>query len=333
MRRCGGLLPRIVSWENFVLAAHKAALGKRDRPPIQEFFENFEINLSDLITQVNRGNLVLGEFTRFTIHDPKRREICAPSFKERVLHHALMNYCEPAFERRLIHDTYACRKGKGQQAALNSAMKCAARNRFFLKLDIRRFFDSIDHQVLYNQLSKLFREPGLLNLFGKIVQSYYKVPRKGLPIGALTSQHFANSYLAPLDRFIKERLRCRGYVRYMDDFVVWGQSSKDLMTVYTAIKEFLMDNLKLEVKAAFINRSQLGLDFLGYRVYPGWVRLSHRSKQRYARKLRNLVKSYEENMIGESKLQKHLESLTAFTRFAKSRTFRRRVLRKFMVEV
>ncbi len=133
-----------------------------------------------------------------------------------------MNLCEPIFERRSIYDSYACRKGKGRLAAIDRAREFCRRNRFFLKMDIRRYFDSVNHEVLRSLLRRMFKDERLLQLFKQIIESYETTPGTGIPIGNLTSQHFANSYLGSLDRFIKEELRCRHFVRYMDDFVVWS---------------------------------------------------------------------------------------------------------------
>ncbi len=141
-----------------------------------------------------------------------------------MLHHALTLVCEPVFERLLIADTFACRRGKGREAAVERAKQFARRYPWFLKLDIRKYFNSIDHERLLWLLGRKFKDRRLLDLFGRIIASYEVTPGRGVPIGSLTSQHFANFYLAGLDRFVKEGLRAGGYVRYMDDFVVWDEN-------------------------------------------------------------------------------------------------------------
>ena len=168
----------------------------------------------------------VGRFSQFVIHDPKERIITAPCFAERVLHHAVMNVCEPKFEQWLINDTYACRVGRGQGAALSRAQQFARRFPFFLKIDVRKYFDSISHEILLSRLDLLFKDRRLLDLFERIVHSFRGNLGRGLPIGSLTSQHLANFYLGWFDRYAKETLRLKGYVRYMDDMALWADSSE-----------------------------------------------------------------------------------------------------------
>ena len=220
MTRMGNLMEKILARDNLRLAYAKAVRGKRGKTDARAFGAALEDNLQQMSNQVRDGTFPLGVCHQFTIYDPKQRLITAPCFRERVLHHAIMNVCEPVFERWLIHDTYACRAGKGRVAALQRAQHFARRNPFFLNMDIRKYFDSIPHQRLYEKLCRLFKDSALLELFRQILDSHSSSQR-GLPIGSLTSQHFANFYLGHLDRFVKEHLRVRGYVRYMDDFVIW----------------------------------------------------------------------------------------------------------------
>ncbi len=172
----------------------------------------------------------------------------------------------------------------------------------------------------------------MLALFGKIIGSYETAPGRGLPIGNLTSQHFANHYLAPLDRFIKEGLRRRAYVRYMDDFVVWGSRREELNGVRARVREFLAEELKLELKAEpCLNRTAMGMDFLGYRLFPGTMRLARRSKVRFARKFRSYERAFLEGEWGEAELQRRVQALLAFVMPADSAAFRRHVLERFGV--
>jgi hypothetical protein len=192
MRRTGHLFERIIDRDNLRLALHQALRGKRSRPDARAFVAQLETNLEALRTSLARGDVVLGESHQFTIFDPKQRLITAPCFRERVLHHAILNVCEPVFERWLIDDTFACRKGKGRLAALERARRFAARNGYFLKLDVRRYFESIAHDILVARLERLFKDDRLLALVRRIIASFAAAPGRGLPIGSLTSQHFAN---------------------------------------------------------------------------------------------------------------------------------------------
>ena len=213
MRRAGRLFEQIVARDNLRLAVHKALRGKRSKGDARAFVASLDSNLDALRAALERGDVVLGESHQFTIFDPKERLITAPCFRERVLHHAIMNVCEPVFERWLIDDTFAYRKGRGRLAALDRARRFAARHDSFLKLDVRKYFDSISHEILLARLERLFKDRRLLDLFRRIIARFATTPGRGVPIGRLTSQHSANCYLGAFDRFVKEDLRVQGYVR------------------------------------------------------------------------------------------------------------------------
>ncbi len=166
----------------------------------------------------------VGHYRYFLIQDPKERTICAALFPERVLHHAVMNVTEPYFERKMIFDTYACRRDKGTDKAVERAFDFTRKSFWFLKLDIRKYFDSISHSVLLEILRTVFKDGQLLDLFQQIIETYQKTPGKGVPIGNLTSQYFANLYLSGFDHFIKDTLGIKRYVRYMDDMCLWGNN-------------------------------------------------------------------------------------------------------------
>jgi len=199
-------------------------------------------------------------------------------------------------------------------------------------MDVRKYFASIDHRVLERLLARRFKDPAVLALFREIIRSHETAPGRGLPIGNLTSQHFANYFLAPLDRFIKEQLGRGAYVRYMDDFVVWGGCREELKAVRDRVREFLAVELKLELKAEpSLNRTALGMDFLGYRLFPRTVRLARRSKIRFARKLRRYEQAFVEGWWSEAELQQRTTALLAFVLTAESGGFRRHVLERFGV--
>ena len=333
MKRHGQLMDAIADPGNLRLAVWKAAKSKRAKADCRAFLENLNENLAKLRDELLSGSVVIGEYHSFTIHDPKERTICAASFRERVLHHAVMNVCEPVLERAAIYHSYACRKGMGAQAAVRRAGSNARQSGWFLKMDIRKYFDSIDHGVLRGLLARKFKDAGVLDLFDRILASYETAPGRGLPIGNLTSQHFANFYLAPLDRFVKERLQRRCYVRYMDDFVVWGETAAELREVLRQVEDFLTAELKLELKSnVMLNRTERGMDFLGYRIFPDDLRLARRSKRRFASKFRAYEREHEEGVWTELELQQRMTALIAFTLPCRSRGFRRNVMQRFGAE-
>ena len=332
MKRFGHLIEQVAEPENLRLAFWKASRGRRTQPEVARFAACLDRELPQLRREILAGSVAVGCYHYFTVRDPKERLVCAASFRERVLHHALMNLCEPVFERAAIFDSYACRRGKGREAALLRARRYAAGHTWFLKLDIRKFFDSVDQAVVTKQLSGHFKDENLLALFGRILATYATAPGQGLPIGNLTSQHLANDYLAPLDRFAKETLRCPAYLRYMDDFVLWSNDRPFLRRAWDEIEFFLESQLKLRLKAnPQLNRTCRGMDFLGCRIFPDQVRLSRRSKQRFARKLLRYEQNWLDGAWSEAELQRHAEPLLAFARGADSEAFRRAVLRRSRV--
>ncbi len=248
MRRASHLFDRIADRENLRVAVYKALRGKRSKADARAFVANLDESLKSLRDELVRGSIRLGEYHQFTVFDPKQRLITAPSFRERVLHHAIFNVCEPVFERNLIADSYACRRGKGRIAALLRAQEFARRSAVFLKTDIRRYFPSVSHGILGARLERLFKDRRLLDLLRRIIASFESSPGRGLPIGSLTSQHFANFYLGSFDRFVKEGLRCKGYVRYMDDSALWAATSHDLRAHLAMAETFLTNELDLEFK-------------------------------------------------------------------------------------
>jgi hypothetical protein len=314
MKRAGRLMERVRDRETLREAYARAARGKRTRRHATAFAARLDENLAGLARDLEGGTYTVGPYHQFTIFDPKERVITAPCFRDRVLHHAMMLVCEPVFERFLIADTFACRRGKGRLAAVERARHFAQRYPWFLKLDIRKYFDSIRHDTLLGLLERKFKDRRLLDLFGRIIDSYEVAPGRGVPIGSLTSQHFANFYLGRLDRFVKEGLRAGGYVRYMDDFVVWGEDRARLAVVRDRAGEFVGRELSLALKPhPYINRCERGMDFLGCRVHPSRVSLNRQSRVRYARKLRWLEREHAAGRLDEASLQQRATALVAFT--------------------
>lgn len=326
MQRVNHLLPQIADPENLREAFLKAARGKRGKAEVLRFAEDLDQNLSGMRSGLLRGDFPVGVFHSFTIRDPKERVIHAAAFAERVLHHAIMNVCEPVFEKVAIHDSYACRKGKGREAAVDRAAHYCRSYEWFLQMDVRRYFDSIDQGVLNQALRRKFKDGALLILFERIIGSFEKQAGVGLPIGSLTSQHFANFYLGPLDRFAKETLRTP-YVRYMDDFVCWSNEGWVLRDFRDKLTKFLRDALKLEVKESpRLQRCAQGLNFLGYRILPDHLRLSRRSVRRFRERMRLLDEALETGEIKPLEYQQRTACVCAFVAKARSRGLRRHYL-------
>jgi hypothetical protein len=196
---------------------------------------------------------------------------------------------EPIFEHCLIYDTYACRKDKGTLRALKRARLFCRQHPYFLKLDVHKFFDSVDHDVLKIQLRQKIKDADLLWLLDIFIDHPvpWTEPGKGIPIGNLTSQHFANFYLSGLDHYIKEYLRIEGYVRYMDDLVLFADEKDTLRDACKRIESYLKENLRLRIKAGDLLLAPVtqGLSFLGFRIFPGVIRINRKGWRRFRRKL------------------------------------------------
>lgn len=323
MKRVGHLIEAIADLENIRVAFWKAAKGKRTRPATQRFAADLEAQVGRMSGELADGTFAFGDYRRFRVFDPKERVIHAAAFRERVAHHALLNVCEPVLERAAVFDSYACRKGKGRLLAIERAQSHARRFAWFLKMDVRKYFDSIPHARLLELLEGKFKDPVVLRLFDSVVRSYSSSEGRGLPIGSLTSQHFANFYLGRLDRLALESLQAGGYARYMDDFVLWHDDRKHLKAAREAITAFLRDDLGLAVKDfPLINRTDRSMGFLGARVFAHTVRLNHRSRTRFLRKLRSLEAAHAAGTLSERTLQTRATCLVAYVKQADSFGFR-----------
>lgn len=321
------LYPRIYDWDNLVLAHRKASRGKRGKEPAARFEYRLEDNLIALHDELRTKTYRPGPYDSFYIHEPKRRLISAAPFRDRVVHHALCNVIEPIFEGSFIHDSYANRIGKGHHRALDRAQVFARRHRYVLPCDVRQFFPSVDHAILRRTLARKLRDPDVMWLVDRILASgigvlseEYSVvyfpgddllaatrPR-GLPIGNLTSQFWANCFVNPFDHFVKRELRCPGFVRFVDDLLLFGDDKKQLWAWKRAVVERLARlRLTIHEERAQVRPVTEGVPFLGFVVYPHKRRLKRRNGVAYARRLRVLVCEYAAGRLS-------LEQLTASAR-------------------
>ena len=313
MKRHGHLFERIVSFQNLAAAAKDAFRGKKPGSESESLFLNLEGELWELQRRLDDGSYRPGPYRTFWVHDPKRRRICAAPLLDRVIHHAICRVAEPMFDSWQIADSYACRKGKGQHAALGRAQAHAQRFQYFARADIRKFFDSVDHSTLEELLKRKFKDARLLQLLTTLIrQPDPALPHgRGLPIGNLTSQYFANFYLGLLDHFIKGELKARAYLRYMDDMVFFADDADTLHGWLYESEQFLRTRLKLEFKeqACFVSTVSGGIPFLGCRVFPSVIRLKHRSKIRFFRKWNEREEEWRAGLIDEDKFLQCASSL------------------------
>ncbi len=322
MKRQGEMLQQIADLNNLYEAFYKAQQGKRSKHYVGAYTKLLQKNLHDLQHQINSGFVETGGYHTFNIYDPKKRLICATPFSQRVLHHALMNVCHASFEKQQIATSFASRPGKGTYAALDKAREYHRHYRWFLKLDVCKYFESIDHAILKKQLYRLFKDYNVLLIFNKIIDSYATAAGKSLPIGNLTSQYFANHYLSVADHYLKEVLRAPAYVRYMDDMVLWHHNKKPLLEIGYRFQEYVEQELQLKLKPFCLNETKRGLPFFGYLFFPDGVRLSRRSKQRFIQKSRHYDRNLHAGRWSQKEFANHTMPLVAFTEYANTRKFR-----------
>jgi RNA-directed DNA polymerase len=332
MKRANHLIEKIADLNNLYLAFWKAGKGKRYSAETEAYRRNLDSNLVQLRTEILTGNVKVGNYHYFKLYDPKERDICAAAFSEQVLHHALMNVCHERFEKAQIYDSYASRVGKGTHAAIARAQEYTRKYKYYLKLDVRKFFASLSHEVLRYQIRRLFKEAILIEILDKIIQSYESVAARGVPIGNLTSQYLANHYLANLDVYIKKTLQIKGYVRYMDDLVLWDDEPAILKQAAQAIDNYANRELQCTLKPVVHHTTKQGLSFLGYLLYPYQIKLLRKSKLRYFRKVNFLNKQYYLKRWTEWLCQRHIRPILCFVERAEIKILKQQFRARWSVD-
>jgi RNA-directed DNA polymerase len=309
------LWDKIASFESLHAGYLKARRGKRFEPETIQFGNNLEENLLSLLGELKSGAYRTGHYRRFYVHEPKLREVAALPFRDRVVQHALVAAIEPVLEKDFIDDSFACRAGKGTHAGadrLTEFLRWAHRkwlHTYVLKADVSKYFGSVEHTVLLDLLRKKITCPRTMALIEEIVYSWNEPAGRGIPIGNLTSQLFANLYLNELDHFVTKDLGREMYLRYMDDFVLLGPDKVHLQQDRYTIERFLVDHLRLFLN----NRTGIfpaaqGVDFLGYRIWRTHRLLRKSSVQRMRRKLKAFSRKYAGGEIELSRIEGSIRS-------------------------
>lgn len=287
----------IIRFENFLKIWEYFLRGKRRRKDVMFFQLKLGENLSELQRDLETKTYVHGPYTAFDISDPKPRNIHKALVRDRVLHHLIHKEIYPYFDRRFIYDSYSCRKNKGVHCALDrfkyfagKVSKNHTKQCYVLKCDIRKFFASIDHDIIKKILAWHIEDRNIRWLCGQIISSFEATPGRGLPLGNLTSQLFANVYMHEFDIFIKQKLKIKYYIRYADDFVILSDDRKYLEEVLPKINNFLETNLKLKLhpEKVYIKTYSSGIDFLGWIHFPHHLLIRTRTK----RKIIKILKRY-----------------------------------------
>jgi len=295
MKTFKDLWARLISWDNLLLAAKLAEKGKRRKDNVARFNLNRERELLRLHEDLSNKRYRHGPYRDFWVYERKPRLISAAPYRDRVVHHALCNIIEPIFDKTFIHDSYACRVGKGTHAAADRYTQFSRKNRYVLKLDIRQYFPSIEHSVLYGELARRIADEDVLWLIRLILATKNDdgllwPSGKGIPIGNLTSQFFANVYLNRFDHWMKEEQGCRYYIRYVDDILILSDNKRWLHSLVPEIKERLASLcLQSHPKKCNVFPVSQGCDFMGYRIWPNHRRLRTDNARGFERRLRTMA--------------------------------------------
>jgi RNA-directed DNA polymerase len=313
-------------WE----AARRAAKGKRRAGSTARFFDALEPNLRSLERELLGGHYTPSPYRTFRIHDPKPRTISAAEFRDRVVHHALCRVLEPRLEALSLPWSFACRPGRGVHAALRHARRQSQRHRYCLKMDVLHFFETIAHASLKRLLRPLRMDAQTRRLCALLID--HGAPGseagRGLPIGNLTSQHLANHALRPLDQLLQRGLRVGGWCRYMDDVLVFDDDKARLWEAQAQAQALLRARLGLSLRPEVTRVAPCaeGIAFLGFRVFPGLVRLDASRKRRLGRRLRALQRGLDMGAWDEEYAARRAQSLLGWVSQAQTLSLRRALL-------
>ncbi len=342
------LFEKLCSWDNLEEAYQKARRYKTNNPHVQEFDRHWQFHLATLHRELKTRTYQPRPLKTFILRDPKTRKICVSDFRDRVVHHALVNVLQPIFEPRFIHDSYASRKCLGTLPALKrftTFIRKVSRNGkpvdnahnsnhvqgYAFKADIYHYFDTVDHKTLLCIIAKRVRDEGALWLVKTILHYDSGIPSKGMPLGNWTSQFFANIYLNELDQFVKHYLKAKYYARYVDDFIILHRSKETLRNYEAQIKNFLK-TLKLDLHPDKCKITSLGrgTTFLGFRVFYHYMLVRQRNVRKINRRLRELLDLYESRLADA---QDVLEILQGWNGYAmQGNTYKLRQRLTLMVE-
>jgi retron-type reverse transcriptase len=308
--------------------------GKLKKQDIIDLSAVLEENVFELHRRLKEGSYKHSAYQDFYILDPKLRHIHKAEAIDRLLHQAIFQILEPRYNRQFIFDSYSSRKEKGvhkARARFHSLAWKLSRNNtrvvWVLKCDVKKFFDSIDHKILFDILARLINDEKTLALLWEIIESFETSPDKGIPLGNLTSQLFSNVYLNELDQEIKRKWRVKNYVRYADDFVILDNNKSNLEKLLPIISDFLGTKLKLFLhpEKVFIQRFSKGIDFLGNVIYPRHQILRIKTKRRALRKVKKLKKELANDLISEGHFRQVKASYLGLLKYCRGRKIEREI--------
>ena len=301
MKTYKNLWEQFISVENFELAARRAVKSKKSKKVVARFLRHKDELLQKLREKVIAGKFKTSPYKTFDIYEPKKRTIYKlPLYPDHVLHHALINVLGPVWHKMFISDSYACIPGRGLHAASRRTMDFVRRNKFVLQCDIRKFYPSINHRKMMQIIARKIHDRRILGLVGEIVWSVGG--ETNLPIGNLTSQWMGNVYMNELDHFVKQSLRWRDYIRYCDDFCLYGNNVGEIKRAAIKIREFISRELKIVFSHSTLRRTDDGVGFIGYRHFKKFVMLRSVSAKKIGRRISNIVQHNDFGVRGVGQL-------------------------------
>lgn len=326
----------VTSLDGLFLAWNEFRKGKERKLDVQNFFLELEANIVSLFRRIKSGIYKHSSYISFVICDPKLRNIHKAEVTDRVLHHSIVKHIEPLFEKSFIFDSYSSRDDKGTHRAVKrlkkfclSITKNKTKTAWALKCDVKKFFDSIDHEILLSLVREKIKDKRLMEIIENIIRSYNKEPGKGIPLGNLTSQLFSNVYLNKFDHFVKRELRAKFYIRYADDFVILSREKEYLEELVFQINNFLEEKLKLHLHPDKISIRKIhqGIDFLGAIVFPTHIIMRTKTKKRMFRKIKARKKELKTGIIDKKSFSQCLQSYLGMLKHCRGRGIRKEIYR------
>ena len=321
--------------DNLEFAYKKARKGKASKRYIIEFEKDFYTNLSILRFELMFNFYQPKPLKTFVIKDPKTRIISKSDFRDRIVHHAICNLIEPTFDKSFIFDSYANRKGKGTLKAIQrfeqfkrKVSKNNSKNSFVFKADIKHYFENINRDILLMQIKSKIQNPNLLRLIQLILNNHQH--KKGMPLGNLTSQFFANIYLDKLDQYVKHKLKVRYYIRYVDDFIILDNSKQKLEALMININNFLIKHLEIQLHSAKSKVIPInnGIQFLGYRIFPNHKLLKKPNIRKFNCRLFEQINLYKNNLLNFDKIYNSYLGWQGYAQQANTYSLRKKISKK-----
>ncbi len=328
---------KLITLENLFSAWDAFKIGKQKKPDVLLFERNLENNIFKLYEELNTKTYKHQAYQTFYLYDPKFRVINKATVRDRVVHHLIFKFLEPLYQPTFIRQSYSCQPNKGIHLVVNDlsrALRQLSKNYtsrvWALKLDIQKFFDSIDHDILFQLIKKKVTDPEILRLLRKIIGSFSSSQGagKGVPIGNLTSQIFSNIYLSELDYFVKVNLRERHYFRYADDFLFLHYDLAHLRVTQDSVSRFLQKYLRLKIHPdkIILRTLEHGIDFVGYIQFPYHLVLRTTTRRRMFAKMRQNIQSYNNGKSSEDTFGQSLQSYLGLLKHCNGYNIEQRLL-------